>query len=198
MITTALFTTLGLLACSPSGDSELSIQMVDAATYTARSSSEPLEGIEHAWLTIDQAEVRGVADAEDTGDDSESGWVLVSNVERTIDLVEVSEGRLRGLGTAGLEPGDYDELRLRVVSAEVEYEGAVEEMKVPSGSSSGLKIKGDFTLGDGMITVVTLDFDVNASISWNQGSGYKLDPVLRFLSVEQVEPGSLDTGETVP
>lgn len=97
-----------------------------------------------------------------------------------------------------LPVGDYDEIRLKInadddgeLDSYIELsDGAQHELKIPSGTSSGLKIKGDLTITDNSTGNFTIDFDVRRSIVVAGNSGkYLLKPVLRF--VEDKDTGNI-------
>jgi hypothetical protein len=117
------------------------------------------------------------------------GWVSIdfSGNPQTIDLLA-----LQGTKTAALlfdvdvPYDDYDELRLIVDTAlmanTVELsDGGIVELKIPSGSSSGLKIKGDFIVSDTLPTLLVIDVDLRQSIK-TAGPNYIMQPVLRLVN----------------
>jgi len=80
---------------------------------------------------------------------------------------------------------DYDELRLIVdttpMANTIELSGGgIVELKIPSGGSSGLKIKGDFTVSENLPTSLVVDVDLRQSIKKN-GPNYIMNPVLRLV-----------------
>jgi len=80
---------------------------------------------------------------------------------------------------------DYDELRLIVDTAPTANtiklsDGSEPELKIPSGGSSGLKIKGDFTVSDTLPTLLVVDVDLRQSIK-KTGADYTMNPVLRMV-----------------
>jgi len=80
---------------------------------------------------------------------------------------------------------DYDELRLIVDTAPMANMitlsgGGTPELKIPSGGSSGLKIKGDFTVSDTLPTLLVIDVDLRQSIK-QAGPNYIMHPVLRLV-----------------
>jgi len=116
-------------------------------------------------------------------------WVSIdlSSKAQPIDLLA-----LQGTKTADLLRDvkvprvDYDELRLIVDTAtmpptiELSSGGEV-ELKIPSGGSSGLKIKGDFTVSETLPTSLVIDVDLRQSIKKN-GPNYMMHPVMRLVN----------------
>ncbi len=115
------------------------------------------------------------------------GWVSIPvNPAQKIELAS-----LQGTKTADLlrdvkvDAGDYDELRLIVDTASMANSielttGGVNNLMIPSGGSSGLKIKGDFTVSDTRPTALVVDVDLRQSII-TAGPNFIMRPVLRLV-----------------
>jgi hypothetical protein len=111
------------------------------------------------------------------------------NTPRSIDMLQ-----LQGTKTADLlvdklvDVGNYDEIRLLVDGAPMANyidlgSGGKVELKIPSGSSSGLKIKGDFSVLENRPASLVMDLDLRQSIKVAGNSGnYILKPVVRLVS----------------
>ena len=115
-----------------------------------------------ALVTIDGVRVRSA---------SEGGWtdlVLADGVtEMTVDLLQLRNGLSDALAGAEIATGSYDEIRLHIVEAVLQFSsGAADRtFKVPSGMSSGLKIKVDppILVASGQEVDLTLDVDLARS-----------------------------------
>lgn len=118
-----------------------------------------------------------------------SEWVSIdlSSKPQPIDLLA-----LQGTKTAELlrdvkvPRANYDELRLIVDTATMANTielngGGIVELKIPSGGSSGLKIKGDFSVSDTLPTLLVVDVDLRQSIK-KAGPNYIMNPVLRLVN----------------
>jgi len=117
------------------------------------------------------------------------GWINIDlgGSFQTIDLLA-----LQGTKTAALlfdkdvPYGDYTELRLIVDTATPMANvialsgGGTPELKIPSGGSSGLKIKGNFTVSASLPTLLVVDVDLRQSIK-KAGPNYIMNPVLRLV-----------------
>jgi Domain of unknown function (DUF4382) len=130
---------------------------------------------------------------------------------RSIDLLPLQDGRAAVLvDDLELPAGRYEWIRLIVDDVANErdsylvIEGNECEMRVPSGSESGLKLIRGFTLPANGSVALTVDFDLRKSIvepPGQQGSGvdctqaYLLKPVLRI--VQDSEVGAI-TGRVDP
>ena len=107
-----------------------------------------------------------------------------------IDLLTLSNGITEQLASVDLEPGEYDMIRMHVVDSKVILKDNSEfSLKVPSGSSSGLKVMIDpsISVGSGETVDVLLDFDVSKSFvakgNWKGGNlnGFNFKPVVRCV-----------------
>ena len=115
------------------------------------------------------------------------GWVSIPvNPAQKIELAS-----LQGTKTADLlrdvkvDAGDYDELRLIVDTASMANSielttGGVNNLMIPSGGSSGLKNKGDYTVSDTRPTALVVDVDLRQSII-TAGPNFIMRPVLRLV-----------------
>jgi hypothetical protein len=119
---------------------------------------------------------------------SSGGWVSIPvDPAQKIELAS-----LQGTKTADLlldvkvDPGAYNELRLIVDTANMANSielsaGGVVNLMIPSGGSSGLKIKNDFIISDTRPTSMVVDVDLRQSII-AAGPNFIMNPVLRLVS----------------
>lgn len=135
------------------------------------------------------------------------------NVRNTFELdpeVQLDLLTLQGTNSAFLiqderiEPGEYQEVRLLVdtpnascnglappYASYITVDGMDYPLIVPSGGSSGLKVKGPITVAAGGTASYTIDFDLRQSIAERGATScYNLKPVLRV--VDNAEIGSLE------
>ena len=131
-----------------------------------------------------------------TGDDN----FFVINLEEnsTFNLLELSNGITTIIGEAEIPTGEYNEIRLHIVDAGIVLtDGTVFDLKVPSGDTSGLKIKirpSLFIVNDA-VSEVLLDFDVSRSFKSkgnfkdNKGkkkvNGFNFKPVVRAVNLTE-------------
>lgn len=151
----------------------LRVSLTDAPT--------PIEGVEALHITVSEVRVNPTS-----GDDGQWYDILPDTLtakERTFDLLELANGNRVILGEEDLPPGDYEQIRLVVEESVVTVDGTVYPLKIPSGSTSGLKILFDFEIESDQLIGVTLDFDVGRSlIATPPGStNFKLKPVIRAV-----------------
>lgn len=134
------------------------------------------------------------------------GWVTLAQQQATVDLLKLQGGSFALLGVTQLPAGHVTELRLHVVDAGPSYvttpDGQHHPLKVPSGSQSGIKLKGGFDLAACATGNITLDFDGKRSIFTHPvgagaGDEWILRPVVRLKSV-QASGGCGDGGAGAP
>ena len=116
-----------------------------------------------------------------------------------IDLLKLTGNASESLlNSVSLPAGTYDWIRLNVTAeldgvldSFIEFEdGSTEELRVPSGSQTGLKLNHRFTVSAGSNTDFTIDFDLRKSVTNPPGQdGVILKPTLRL--VNNLEVGSI-------
>lgn len=117
----------------------------------------------------------------------DSQWVVVSTEQQKINLLEWNNGRSIVLGEADVPAGRYNQIRLKIVDADVVYNGQSFPMDVPSGATSGLKLGPAFTVESGVAYELMIDFDAERSVVSNgppnNPNGFKLKPHIRVVPV---------------
>jgi hypothetical protein len=156
-----LITAVSIYACKKeSGTTDLRLRMTDApAAYES--------------VNIDLKEVN-IRFATDTG-----SWVSMDTRAGIYNLLSLQNG-LDTLIASGTYPtGNVKEIRLVVGENNTIVEGGqTYALTIPSGASSGLKIKIDKNLREGLDSLL-IDFDALLSIQ-RETDGFKLRPVIRL------------------
>ncbi|MEE9464851.1 MAG: DUF4382 domain-containing protein [Candidatus Neomarinimicrobiota bacterium] len=172
----AIILSLVILACEGSteegeGTGQLEIILADAPF--------PITEVEAANVIIDSIQIQV------PGGEGESFSTILDSTQQ-FNLLELSNGVTALLGNATLATGSYSQVRMFVASAEVVMVvGNPFDLKVPSGSSSGIKIKIQPAIAilDGQTSSILLDFDVSRSFvmkgSSNNITGFNFKPVIR-------------------
>lgn len=185
----------GLTACSDStspedGTGTLRVNLVDAPA--------DIEAVESLEIVFEQVLVHQAAEAEM----AEAGWdtVLAADLpeaDRTFDLLELVNGVFATLGEVELEAGTYTQVRIMLESATLTVDGVEEDLFIPSGDQTGIKLTGGFSIDPNVITEITVDFDVAQSLhEAPPGSGnYILRPTIRL--VQNVLSGTI-SGTVTP
>jgi hypothetical protein len=154
-------------ATGPEGMGQVQILLTDA----------PVDYLAVAEVTISEVYLKAAAEEEEEAEEEGTGGnkiVLFNDAENpmTFNLLDLQNG-ITGQLTNGenVEAGDYHQLRLVVASATVTlapgYEfrdgGNTMPLTVPSGMQSGIKVhlNGPIEVTDNVLTIVTVDFDVN-------------------------------------
>ena len=147
-------------------------------------SPYPVGLISHTYVTIDKVEIRKKLETD--MNESTDSFIVLSVENMEIDLLELTNGITEQIASAELEAGYYDMIRLHVVDANVVLkDGSDFDLKIPSGSTSGLKIKiqPEIYLEEGQTSDVLLDFDVSKSFiikgNVNNITGFNFKPVVR-------------------
>jgi hypothetical protein len=174
VVLAAIAVAAGLTGCSddkstsPSetGTGTLSVQLADAPGVFDKVN-----------ITFSEVAVNAQTDT------TKSGWIVIKGEPQTFDLLTLSNGVTAALGQTELDPGKYGQIRLKISKAEVVVDSVAYPLDVPSGSTSGLKLGGGFTVEDGVTTELVVDFDAARSIHVMGKKGdYKLNPRLRLVA----------------
>jgi hypothetical protein len=147
---------LAVVACTDGGTSNAAM-----GTLTVRLADAPGEEIESAVIWVSGVSVIGTDGASH----------VISTDTASYDLLDLQHGVTAYLGSAEIPTGTYNQMRLLVDSARVTLKSPViftsgsptASLKVPSGSTSGLKVNlGNVSVVPGE-TVLLVDFDVSRS-----------------------------------
>jgi hypothetical protein len=166
-----------------SGTGSMSLRITDA----------PIDDASSVVVQFSEVQVRGAESSQNLN--------FTFDPPKSIDLLTLQGTSTEVLFTDEEVPaGVYDEIRL-IINAEegtedtyivLEVGGAQHDMTVPSGSQSGLKVKGPLTVTANATASFTIDFDVRKSIvksgnvKSNNGVKYHLKPVLRIVDNSEV------------
>ena len=153
--------------------------------FSLRLTDAPIDNMSNVVVRVLEIELKRTA----------GGWLKYTLVNpATIDLLS-----LQGTSTAALlnnveaDIGDYKEIRLIVdgtpmanhVTLAPGMGGNSYDLNIPGGSSSGMKIKGDFTVGGSGDTSIVVDFDLRQSLNQNGNSNnYSLNPIARLVDMD--------------
>jgi hypothetical protein len=189
-----LLAALAMAACDGgtggSGDARVSIRLTDAPG-----------DLKEAWVRIDRIYLKGGA-ADST---AKGGTDLLTTRTDWVNLLTLSGGRTAELVNGAVVPaGRYSEMRMVVCEAYIVADNgdvyatrdavlpagvtADGQLQVPSGCSSGFKIKfkGDEPVElESESTIMTVDFDVSQSFGHQAGNSgrWVMHPVLHATTV---------------
>jgi Domain of unknown function (DUF4382) len=124
-------------------------------------------------------------DVHSAGSDSTSGWITLNDSLRYFDLLQLTNGIHAVLSNTQLAAGHYTQIRLFLADSNyiVDTNGIKYHLTVPSGMQTGIKLNNSFTIKDGSLYELFLDFDANKSVKQTGNGVYKLVPVIRVVAL---------------
>jgi len=139
----------------------------------------PIDELDSVYVDIREVNVKLGDDTLTSGND-ESGWVNVAVNQGVYDLLSYQDGVDTLLASGSIPTGYVKEIRLVLGdnNSVVDSFGVAHPLTIPSGGSSGLKIKINKPVY-GPVDSLIIDFDAALSVT-NEASGYKLRPVIRL------------------
>ncbi|MDH5720751.1 MAG: DUF4382 domain-containing protein [Spirochaetia bacterium] len=102
----------------------------------------------------------------------EFGWMTVIDYGAegmTFDLLTLQNGKTAPMGNFSLNTGVYDQIRLHLYDTNmilIEKDGVEswEDLKIPSGEKTGIKLIGEFTVETSGKVQITVDFNAEESV----------------------------------
>ena len=158
------------------GTGRMSVQVTDA----------PVDGADNVVVRFIGLSVKPVG---------QPAMQFLFDAPKDIDLLALAGGDAAPLISNVVVPaGAYEWMRLDVVAdfdlvydSYIRIAGSQYELRVPSGSETGLKLNGGFRVPQGGLASYTLDFDLRRSVVEPVGQpGYYLKPVVRMVNNAQV------------
>lgn len=172
----------------------------------------PVSIVDKVMVTVDKIEIRSVQTTSATGDNDhvEGVYTVISDKVQEFDLLKLRNGITSDLLEIEIGVGTYDMIRMHITASKVYLkDGTSFDMKIPSGGSSGLKIRlsPELVVEEGVINEVIIDFDLSKSFHV-QGNhkiahgikGFIFKPVLRAMCVKHagIIAGKVIENETTP
>lgn len=166
--------------------------------------------VDETIVTIDKIEIRSTTAATATTTTDSQYTVLYEGEGKSFNLLDLQNGVTEELANVDLEAGSYDLIRMHVVKAEVVLkDGTSYDLKIPSGSTSGIKITitPELLVESGVESTILLDFDVSKSfiVQGNPKTpagvkGFLFKPVLRAVCQQftGVIAGKVSENPTTP
>jgi len=147
------------------------------------------------YVTIGKVQVHKA-----TSPDDGSGWQTILTPHKTYNLLQLVNGVFASLGSATLDAGSYDQLRLlldnrpddslnilgdphgSLANYFIDQSGNAVALKVSSGFKTGIKIVGGFDIAAFQATELILDFNAARSVVMAGRSGqWLLKPTVKIL-----------------
>jgi hypothetical protein len=150
----------------------------------------PADLVEKAMVTIDWIKLKKADVIDDANGDNPESYFVIFEKDTTINLLELNNGITKILSKLEIPVGVYSEIRLHVVESSLKLfdDDTVYKLKIPSGESSGIKVKINPALEvkEGSESELLFDFDVSRSfkiIGNDKGKkgikGFMFKPVVR-------------------
>ncbi|HKJ30937.1 MAG TPA: DUF4382 domain-containing protein [Balneolales bacterium] len=126
-------------------------------------------------------------EAHKNGADSTSGWQVISDSSETVNILNLTNGKTRLIGSQNLDAGTYSQIRLILGSNNtVTVSGQKFPITIPSGSQTGIKINANMTVKAGESFNLLLDFNAAQSVHMTGfGNGrFMLKPVIHAVNMQ--------------
>ncbi len=132
---------------------------------------------------------RMLGDDHDDEEDNEGMWIVVDIEPQVYDILQLQNGAEALLAETEIQAGELEEIRVILGdNNKIVIDGDTLDLKVPSGSSSGLKIKVDAEIEAGEFYDVVIDFVASKSIVKKGNGKYILKPVIKVKLVHDEDP----------
>ncbi len=157
----------GMILTGCSSDDEVGMATIQVSLVDAPA--------EYQAVNIEILEVRINSSAD-------TSWVALESASTGIfDVLKLTNGEEVFLGEVELPEGELSQVRLLLGDNNtLTIDGETVDLKVPSGSQSGLKLNVNANISAGVTYKLVLDFDASKSIVKAGNSGkYNLKPVIR-------------------
>jgi len=167
-----------------SGTGTLSIGLTDSSTFKYKA----------IYVTIDEVQVN----KNYSNVSGNSGWATVATPGQTYNLLHLVNGLTAVLGADELAAGFYHQVRLiigRTAQSDNNILGVphpyanyvilndgsntVEELKIPSGMQTGLKLVHNFQIAENAVVELVLDFDACRSVVETGNGKFLLKPTIK-------------------
>ena len=132
--------------------------------------------------------------------DNDRGWQSLAVTSQIYNLLELTNGAETLLSSQELPGGRISQIRLKLgENNTVKIDDEVHALSTPSAQQSGLKVKINTVLAEGITYKILLDFDAAKSIVKTGAGTYSLKPVIRALTEAQngAIKGKVDPAATV-
>ena len=124
-------------------------------------------------------------------------WKIVASPHKTYNLLELVNGAMVELGTTELQSGHYTQVRLMLGQTTddganindnphpypnylVNADDTVNQLTIPSGYQTGIKLVHGFDITAGQTAELVLDFDANRSVVVTGSGKYLLKPTIKI------------------
>ncbi|MEX1239800.1 MAG: DUF4382 domain-containing protein [Cyclobacteriaceae bacterium] len=141
------------------------------------------------WLTDEAGDYQEVnvdlqaVEVHTSETDNEQGWQSVEITPQVYNLLDYTNGKETLLGGLELPGGKLSQVRLKLGDENtVMVDDQVYDLTTPSAQQSGLKIRVNEVLGEGITYKITLDFEAGKSVVKTGNGKYILKPSIRAMT----------------
>jgi len=175
----ALVVTTGFVFTSCSDD-DGEMDGTGSVRVEATDAAVDAENISGVYLSVEEVQIIANGTVQNS---------ITFEEPETFDLMAYQNGETKFLGEADVDAGAYDEIRLILSSSNqawVEFtDNTTQEIMVPSGSTSGYKVMGDFEVLANGVSEVVLDVDLRKALVKRGNGEFNLRPTARLISKSQ-------------
>jgi len=124
-----------------------------------------------------------------------NGWQTIKSTPTTINLKTIQKKSI-DLADVNVPIGIYDQIRLMVSTQPTVTVGGVQyNITIPSVYQTGIKLPGPFDIKLGKQVQIFLNFDIEKSVNYTKGQGWKMSPVLH---VDRIDEYDVDYIRAIP
>lgn len=172
--------TLIAVLLSSCSDSDSRGSMKGQANVKVTDAAVDTESITGVYLSV--SEVQAISNEE-------IKTIATFSEPQVFNLMAYQNGETYTLGSGDIEVGTYSEIRF-IMSGSDSYlmfdDGTTEPLNIPSGTSSGYKVKGTFEVVADGTTDIVADIDLRKALILTGEQTYKLRPTGRLLMEKDV------------
>ena len=193
-----LFISFFMFACDGGGGSSSSGEVGTVSMSLTDAMSNKFNAV---YVTIDDVQVH----TKGNGNGNNS-WQSASapNLPKTFNLYDLANGVREEIGLADLAIGTYTQMRLIIGTVPddginelseahpyanyvIDTDDNYQELKIPSGINTGIKIVHGFTISTDQTTELILDFNAEKSVVVAGNSGnWLLKPTIKVGSIKEL------------
>lgn len=171
----AVITLASAFILSSCGDGEVNSK--GKATVGVTDAAVDAENVTGVYLAVSEIQARS---------NSEFQTIATFDSPEPFNVMAYQNGEVYALGEGEIEAGTYDEIRFILDDAsESSYITFDDEtsatIDVPSGTTSGYKVKGDFEIASNGQTNIIVDIDLRKALVVTGQDNYKLRPTARLI-----------------
>lgn len=192
LIATGVVAFIGLSSC----DDNTSESTKGRAVFKVTDAAVDAEQISGVYLSVSEIQAKA---------DGEVKTIITFDTPQAFDVMAYQNGETYLLGESEMEPGTYSDFRFIISGASDSYlmmkDGTKEALEIPSGTSSGYKLKGTVDVAANTTTELVADIDLRKALVTTGNGTYKLRPTARLVSemktgtIEGTVNGTFDASE---